>query len=260
MTEYHRLALFGDPVEHSRSPEIHRALLSLSELEGEYGVVRADRALLAEAVGELRDGAWSGLNVTMPLKADAAELADRLAPEAARAGSVNTLANRDHEVVGHSTDATAFSMLFEDPRFGGLDEILVLGAGGSAAAALGMLGRSSTVYVSARRDQAVRDLVARMGGEPIPWETAVVGALVINTTPLGMRGEELPDPVLDSALGLIDLPYASEPTPAVARSIEKGTPVADGHEFLVRQAIVSFGIWTGVDVPYESVLAELRKT
>jgi shikimate dehydrogenase len=267
---YHRFALLGDPVGHSRSPEIHRVLLELCGLEGDYTTVRAGRSELVEAIAELRDGSWQGLNVTMPLKRDAAELADRLTPVAGRSLSVNTLVPTDGAVVGHSTDSTAFSVLFADPRFDESGPVLILGAGDSAAAALAALGPDADVYVSARRTRAARDLITRLAPHPtdpglaesgvVPWGAQVVGALVVNTTPLGMAGDELPDGVLAAAGGLIDLPYASGPTPAADWARNKSIPLADGYEFLVRQAIASFQLWTGAQPDYGSVVDRLRKT
>lgn len=263
---YH-LALLGDPVGHSRSPAIHRILLELSDLEGDYTAVRADRPRLVEAIAGLRSGHWHGLNVTMPLKGDAAELADRLAPEASLAGSVNTLVLAVDTVTGHSTDAAAFSGLLEDPRFIGEGPIHLLGSGGSAAAALAAVGGSVDVYVSARRPEAARALLTRVGDEThhgrrevLAWGTAVAGALLVNATPLGMAGETLPPTLLESARGLIDLPYGRAETPAVAFALETGLPLADGNEFLVRQAMSSFHIWTGAAPSYQSVVNRLRKT
>lgn len=255
----YRLAVLGDPIEHSRSPEIHTAMLALSGLDGTYERIRADTAVLSSTIEEHRRGEWHGLNVTMPLKAEAADFADWLSPQAGLSHSVNTLHMVDGLVQGHSTDATAFVDLLTDNRFGGASSVLVMGAGGSSAAVLAAIGDRQQAYVAARRpDSAVR-LTSEIVGEPISWGTAVAGALVVNTTPLGMRGESLPVGVLAAAAGLIDLPYASGHTPAIAEARERGLPHADGHEFLVRQAIGSFHLWTGISVDYGVLAEELRK-
>ena len=89
-----RLAVLGDPVEHSRSPAIHRAAMAEVGLEGTYEARRANPADLADAVVEMRDGALDGFNVTMPLKAEAARLSDTLTDEARAGGSVNTMRPR----------------------------------------------------------------------------------------------------------------------------------------------------------------------
>lgn len=255
---FYRLAVLGDPVEHSRSPSLHEAMLSIAGLEGTYEGIRADRDVLSRTVAGLREGHWQGLNVTMPLKEAAAELCDDLGRAAERSRSVNTLLAEEGRIVGHSTDSTAFRHLLADDRFVGVGSILLIGAGGSAAAAMVAIDGATPVYVAARRRERAEELTNMFGGEVIAWGAAVAGALVINTTPLGMKGETLPDGVLSASGGLIDLPYAEVSTPAI-RSVEKmGLPRADGHEFLILQAMESFRIWTGARIAYQELLNILR--
>lgn len=256
---FYRLAVLGDPISHSRSPLIQTALLELAGLEGEYIAVRADEKVLTEAVEGMRSDVWNGLNITMPLKGAAARLADRLSPMADRGGSVNTLVREGSTIVGHSTDATTFEDLLGPDRFPPAAPILILGSGGSAAAALSAI-RHREVFVSARRAETADDLSERLGGTPIGWSTPVPGAVVVNTTPIGMHGESLPPGLLDHASGLIDLPYSDESTPAVTAARDLGLSVTDGHEFLLRQAMGAFRLWTGKDVGLDDLVARLRKT
>lgn len=257
---FYRFAVLGDPVEHSRSPQLHHAMLEIAGLEGEYRRVRADEDALGSAIEDLRRGHWDGLNVTMPLKATAARLADYLSPLAERSGSVNTLIRVGSGIEGDSTDSTTFRYLLGSGRFTDRSSVLILGAGGSAGAALAALEDASRAYVSARRAGASEEFTARLGGEVVSWGTAVAGALVINTTPLGMSGERLPDGILGVASGLIDLPYGPVATPAVEEANRSSIPYADGHEFLLRQAMGSFERWTGVSVDYHAVVEAVRNT
>lgn len=234
-------------------------MLDLAGVEGDYLKIRADVPRLEAAIEELRRGAWHGLNVTMPLKAAAAALADDLSPRAGRSGSVNTLALRGSVVYGESTDSSAFAELFRSDRFEGLSSVLVLGAGGTAAAALAAMPASRNVYVAARRARQAHQLTTALGGTVAPWGAGVAGALVVNTTPLGMSGETVPEGVLEAASGLIDLPYGAAATPAVTRAASRGMPHADGHEFLLRQAIASFTLWTGAQIGFEALAEHLRK-
>lgn len=256
MSRY-RLAVLGDPVEHSRSPEIHEAMLEIAGLEGSYQRVRADRDGLSQAVAALRTGEWHGLNVTMPLKSAAADVSDHLSPQAERSHSVNTLLLRGDEVWGHSTDSSAFRELIFGERFGDAETVLLLGSGGSAAAALAAIDGQRSVYISARRPERARRLARTFGGEVISFGAGVAGAVVINTTPLGMSGEDLPEGIVDFAAGLIDLPYSSRPTPAVKMARARSLPTADGFEFLIRQAMDSFHLWTGAVIAYENLVARL---
>lgn len=259
MSQVYRLALLGDPVAQSRSPAIHAAALRLSGMTGEYKAITANQQVLERALADLRSGAMDGINVTMPLKRIAFELADDTTSEGRLAGSVNTLRRGEGGLVlGHSTDAVAFREIFEDDEFKDLNSVLVLGAGGSAAAALAASG-GRIVYVSARTPgtaQALAETFDSVG--VIPWGASVAGALVVNATPLGMSGERLPDRVVDLAGALVDLPYADTATPATTEAIGRGLPAVDGLEFLARQAAASFFWWTGENVD-SAKLAEIAR-
>lgn len=249
MSQVYRLALLGDPVAQSRSPAIHAAALRLSGLTGEYKAITANQQVLERTLADLRSGAMDGINVTMPLKRIAFELADDTTSEGRLAGSVNTLRRGEGGLVlGHSTDAVAFREIFEDDEFKDLNSVLVLGAGGSAAAALSASG-GRIAYLSARTPGTAEALAETFDSVGvIPWGAGVAGALVVNATPLGMSGERLPDRVVDLAGALVDLPYADTATPATTEAIGRGMPAVDGLEFLARQAAASFLWWTGENV------------
>ncbi|MDH3539909.1 MAG: shikimate dehydrogenase [Acidimicrobiia bacterium] len=238
------LALLGDPVAHSFSPRLHAAALAAAGIRGSYEARRVDVAGMESAVEEIRTGHLHGANVTMPHKRVAARLADSLEADAARAGSVNTLLIRAGVVAGASTDVEgirrAWGRLPEGP-------VLILGAGGAAAAALLAL-EGRPLSVSARRPDAARALVARSGVEATvsEWGKPVDGAVVVNATALGMQGERLPESLLASAAGLFDMPYGKGQTPAVVTAVAHGLPVVDGVEMLISQAALSFELWTGV--------------
>jgi shikimate dehydrogenase len=257
MTGY-RFAVLGDPIEHSRSPELHTAMFRITGLNGDYQRILANHEVLKRSIDQMRSGGWDGLNVTMPLKEDAASLSDDLDPLAARAGSVNTLVRTGAEVVGHSTDCLTFRDLLAN-RFNGVGSVLVLGSGGSAAAALSSVYEHTQVYLAARNGTKADVLAERLGGSVLRWGTAVAGALVINATPLGVAGGDVPEEVLGVASALIDLPYGSHPTSSTRFANENGIDLVDGHEFLMRQAIASFALWTGVEVTLEELVAALRK-
>jgi len=213
-----RFAVLGDPVEHSLSPTIHSAALSWLGIDGTYEAVRCDVGGLEDNIGRLRTGIMSGLNVTMPLKAAARQLAESLTREAANADSVNTLRLRDGGIEGHSSDAVALREIMKrlapDPGA----PVLVLGAGGAAMAALSVAG-SHPLYLSSRTVSRASRLLERWEhAQVVPWTTVIEGALVINATPLGMHGESIPPGILESAVAFIDLPYGPAPTGSMCRS------------------------------------------
>lgn len=254
-----RLALLGDPVSHSRSPAIHAAMLELADLSGDYTAIRADVITLQRTLSEMRSGEWHGLNVTMPLKGEAASRVDRVEGPARRAGSVNTVAREAGSLVGWSTDASAMRDLSEDPRFAESSLVRVFGAGQTAAATLAGVRDGVEVILSARHPEQAEALVGLLGrGAVAHWDAHTPNALVINTTPIGMSGDLFPTTALTGAVGFIDLPYSTSPTPASTWARAHGIPCVDGEEFLIRQAIASFEVWTGVRTDLFALLSLLR--
>lgn len=233
-------------------------MLELAGLEGSYTKIQADEEIFARTVAEMRAGEWDGFNVTMPHKALAASSCDEVSEAARISWSVNTLFVRENRLFGESTDTTAMVSLLEQDRFDHSSPILLLGAGGGAAAVLAGIG-GRDAYVAARRADAARELADRFGAEVVSWGTTVAGAIVVNSTPVGMGGEGLPEGVLAASAGLIDLAYGQVDTPGVSQARQSGLPVVDGYEFLVRQAIDSFAIWTGTRVAFERLMERLRK-
>lgn len=244
-----RLALFGSPVRHSRSPRIHQAALAACGIAGEYELREVDAAGFAAGCGEIVSGRLDGANVTMPYKLAAHRRCDVLDPEAEQSGAVNTLARRDGGLAGWNTDVKALRQALE--TLPGLP-VLVLGAGGAAAAALAASAGRRQI-VTARRPEAAGRLADRIGAgvAVAPWGQAVRGAVVVNATPLGMRAESLPEAVLEAAAGLVDLAYGRSATPAMAVARSRGIPAVDGISLLVAQAAASFEIWTGREPPRE---------
>lgn len=258
MSPPHRFAVLGRPIAESRSPAIHAEALRLANLEGTYEAVDADSDVLANWMNRVRSGEADGLNVTMPLKLRAFELADALTSEAEASGSVNTVRLRDERLEGHSTDVVAVRQALTAERFRALESVLVLGGGGSARAALEG-GRDRNRYIQTRDPGQARALSAAFECQPLAWGTAVAGALVINATPIGMHGECLESQLLEACGGLIDLPYGLDRTQSLVAVEAMNRPVLDGFEFLAMQARASFQWWTGRDVSLAPLIAAARK-
>jgi shikimate dehydrogenase len=252
MTDLLRLVLLGDPVEHSLSPEIHRAALAASGMAGSYEARRVDVAGLMRAIDEISDGRLDGANVTMPHKRRALEGCAVLDGDARAAGAVNTITVVGGEVHGWNTDVVALRSALAGMPDG---PVLVLGGGGAASAAL-VAGADRARLVAARREPSA----AALGVPTVDWGTGVPGSVVVNATPLGMEGEPLPAPVIEEAAGLIDLTYGVAETPAVATMRGSRRPVVDGISVLVAQAAASFTIWTGVEAPIEAMEQAARSS
>lgn len=254
-----RLALLGDPVDHSLSPAIHTAGLAAAGIEGEYVARRVDEHGMRAAVDEIRYGRLRGANVTMPHKELAFELCERVSEDALRAGAVNTLVGDGGVVWGHNTDVTGLRRLWDGAGFPRTAPVLILGSGGAAAGVV-VARLGDELVISGRRLEAAHALLSRTRAVAgiVPWGTAIDGAILVNATPIGMHDERLPDDVLEGAGGLVDLAYGENPTPAVRRAAERGIPVVDGPTFLLAQAVDAFEIWTGVRAPVDAMRRALR--
>lgn len=250
----YRFALAGDPVAHSLSPAMHTAALRETGLTGSYELVRCDVGGFRDLVDRLRKGEYAGLNITMPHKGVAHEVSDLLTPEAEEAASVNTLRAGEGLIHGHSSDVVAFKDAFGS--VGGPQRIVLMGTGGSARAALAAFAGEALVW--GRNPDRVESFVASSGGAVRMLESRPSDYVLVNCTPLGMRGEVLPDGLVESAAALIDLPYGPGQTPAVTTARQAGIPVFEGLWFLAVQAAESFRWWTGVEVGADTMVDAAR--
>jgi shikimate dehydrogenase len=233
---------------------MHQAALDEAGLSGVYELVRCDPAGFRRLVDKLKDGEFSGLNVTMPHKRLAYTLCDHVTDEAGIANSVNTMKALDSLIWGHSSDVVAFRKAFAD--VGDPKSIVLIGTGGSARAALAAF--HGPVYIWGRSAEKIESLKIQFPGRVFPFEDSPAGSVLVNCTPLGMKGELLPAELLEKASGLIDLPYGYGETPAASWATRNGIPVVDGYEFLAVQAAESFLWWTGLLVGPSTMAAAAR--
>ena len=254
-----KFAVLGDPVEHSLSPVIHNAAFAALGIDATYISRRVDATGFAAAIDEIRYGALTGANVTMPHKDLAFSLSERPSEGALRTGAVNTLLLSRGHVHGSNTDIDGIVAAWEWNHLPVDRPVLVLGAGGAAAAAVVALP-DRDLFVSARRAAAATDLLVRtrVSAQVIPWGEGLAGAVVVNATPVGMAGESLPVGVLDDASGLFEMSYASGTTPAMRRVHDSGAPVAAGTDMLLAQAAASFQVWTDREAPIAAMRSALE--
>ena len=252
-------AVVGDPIGHSRSPAIHEAALRWNGIDGSYQPRRAGPAQMARIIEEVRSYQLHGVNVTMPNKRVAAGLADVLSDGARRAGAVNTLWCSRGRVYGDNTDSEGVRWAWSEGRLPRDTPVMILGAGGAAAAAaLALEGTDLTI--SARNAQRAASLLEDTGvtGTVVSWGESLRGVAIINATPIGMRGETLPNAILDRAVGLLDMTYGGGQTPAVEAMRARGLPAVGGEYMLVGQAAAAFSRWTGAVAPFDVMLAAVH--
>jgi shikimate dehydrogenase len=253
-----KYAIVGDPVKHSRSPAIHTAGFRIRNIEASFDFIPTpvDDFDVVEAM--LRTGDLAGVSVTMPHKTHAYEAVDVRSGLADRTHAVNTIIAADGVLTGTNTDVAG--VRFAITTAGALSgPALVLGAGGAAAAALVALdGRR--LFVSSREQDAAQRVLSRTGvkGVVVPWAEGVAGAVVVNATPIGMHGEELPPGPLAVASAVIDMAYGPAETPAIAYAADHGLRHADGIDMLVGQALEAFTLFTGEEAPVEAFYEAAR--
>ena len=250
-----RLVLLGHPVAHSLSPALQNAALERAGIPLTYETMDVEPVQLAMMVDLLREGGAAG-NVTIPHKHGFAALCKRRSPVAERVGAVNTFWTERGELVGDNTDVggldAAIHRHFGRPSERGV--VVVLGAGGSAAAAIAAAERwnSTQVRIVARTRGRADALAARFGRVAVAFdhaEEAMRGAwLVVNATPVGLDGRELPlDPaVIPAGTDVLDLTYRRGETPWVHACRARGLRAADGLAMLVEQGALAFERWFGV--------------
>jgi len=263
-----RYAVIGNPIAHSKSPEIQAAFARQTGQDMSYERLQAPLAgFAATAMRFAREGG-RGANVTVPFKLEAFALAQARSARAERAGASNTLAWRGTHWFGDNTDGVGLVRDLTvnlDVSPAGRD-ILVLGAGGAGHGILGpLLATGPRSLVISNRTAARAEELARLfaADGPIAARTfAELGATSANLTAVDHAdATALPWPETVFAPGALayDLKYAVEPTPFVHWARLHGAARAvDGLGMLIEQAAESFLLWRGVRPDTAPVFALLR--
>jgi shikimate dehydrogenase len=238
------------------------AALGLAD-EWSYEAIDLEPAEFAGRVRELPGDGFVGVNVTIPHKRAALELADQASEAASEIGAANTLSFVDGTVRAENTDATGLLSALPEPPAG--RRVLVLGAGGSARAVVWALqGQAASVSVWNRTAERADELVRDLGGPTAGGRIASIDDvqaragpfdLIVNCTAVGMGDENpfehlpLNPDRLSRGITLVDLVYAGGESRLVGEARERGATAVDGLEVLVRQGAESLRIWTGLDPP-----------
>jgi len=267
-----RLAgVMGWPVAHSRSPRLHGFWLAQHDIDGAYLPLPVHPQNLAAALRALPLLGLTGVNITLPHKAAALALVDRVSEEAQRIGAINTVVvAADGLLEGSNTDGYGFlaHLKASAPAWRASDgPAVLLGAGGAARAiAVALLGAGvPELRLANRTARRTAELAEALGPrvEPIDWEQrsgALDGAaLLVNSTTLGMAGQpplkislhRLPRPAV-----VYDIVYVPLETPLLAAARARGNISVDGLGMLLHQALPGFAAWFGVT---PEVTPELRE-
>lgn len=264
-------AVIGHPIAHSKSPLIHARFARQTQQDMRYDALLAPLDGFASSVQMFIAAGGRGLNVTVPFKEEACQLASRLSARAQAAGAVNTLSFQQNEILGDNTDGAG---LVRDIR-GNLNRpiqgkrLLLLGAGGAARgcllplwqeqpAALTVANRTPGKAIALARSFQAQANIQGCGFSDLAGQSF---DLIINATSAGLSASALDIPATVFAHGSLayDMLYGRE-TPFMSQARAAGAQVSDGLGMLIEQAAEAFWLWRGVRPLTAALLQELRSS
>jgi len=257
-----RLAgVIGHPVDKSLSPEIHHYWLKEENCQGHYIAldVLPTQYAFHEAISDLKNLGFKGVNVTMPHKENALVIADEVSPAAKKVGAANMLTFGANGLYADNSDVEGFSATLTAIT-DNIGKALILGAGGAARAILVALIEIGIKEITIanrslnRADNLKRDfqylLSQNQNIEIIDWENCQQTAcqLVVNTTSLGMHNMPPLEFTPDRALGhkiIVDIVYNPLQTQLLRDAKNLGLITASGLDMLMHQAVRGYETWLG---------------
>jgi shikimate dehydrogenase len=264
----------GWPLEQTLSPLLHNTGFQALGLPAVYLRWAIPPEGLASFADSMRLLDIQGASITIPHKIALMPLLDSVSEQARLAGAVNTVHRDGRKLCGENTDVTGFLCPLAEFDAENTD-VLLLGAGGAArAAAAGLaLRRFRRVFVATPSDRSHMPLAEHFGCIPLAWKNRhdIQADLVINSTPLGMRGKQMDETPFDfekivrprgnRTLTAYDMVYNPLETRFLREARLAGWDCVSGLSMFLGQGAAQFRIWTGQKLPIqadEAVKAELR--
>jgi shikimate dehydrogenase len=255
-----KMAVAGSPIGHSLSPLLHNHAYEILGVKAEFNSEEVTELTFPDFYYRSRDAGFRGLALTMPLKEIAIGFADRVDPVAKQIASINTIIFESTGSIGVSTDLLAFKNLLA-PYFG--KRVAILGAGGTARAAIGALrGTNTQVSILTRsmnRHDQLHAAADDLDLEFLDWHTfedIQDRDLIISTTPAGATDGLS---IISSKADFFEVIYHPWPTELAKRYQNLGRNVIGGLALLVEQALFQIQYFSGVKFDQESMRNELMK-
>lgn len=262
--------VFGNPIQHSKSPRIHQLFAEQTAIPHPYERYCAPLEGFNQAVADFFACGGGGANVTLPFKQQAYELCAELTERAALAGAVNTLKKLDDgRILGDNTDG--IGLLSDLQRLNLIkenDRILLIGAGGAARGAiLPLLNFNCSITIVNRTHAKAEELVEVFKHHGAVRSLAVDELndaqfdLIINATSSGVAGSipDLPAVLVNNRVRCYDMFYQIGDTPFLKWCRQQGaSELADGLGMLVGQAAHAFMLWHGVMPEIAPVIITLK--
>ncbi|WDG19689.1 shikimate dehydrogenase [Microbacterium sp. Clip185] len=267
-----RLAVWGDPISHSRSPLLHAAAYEVLGVAWTYDRRRVDEAGFGAALSSL-DSSWRGLSLTMPLKSAGFRAAVEVDARARATGAVNTLLLDDRGPRGYNTDVGGIVAALGEAGVGAVRSARILGAGATATSALVALSEMgiASVEIVARRPDAANELVSRgtamgmrVSARPLDGPHGPVDVTVATLPGDAALSSAVVSSLADSGGAFMDVVYGTWPTPLSTAWSERGLTAVSGLPMLLHQALRQVRVFVGgaQDEPLHDearVLAAMRR-
>jgi len=270
MTKTPHAYVIGNPVKHSRSPQIHQYWLKHYGLDGSYDLAELAPDQLGAFIEELRHNENAGANVTLPYKRDVIACLDEIDEDARSVGAVNTIYKQGNKLLGTNTDIYGFLThlsLSAPDWLENTKNVVIIGAGGAARAILSAMKTSgiNNVHIANRTITRAQNLADDIHTCARAVEMAQLDSLlpttdlIINTTSLGMTGQpplELDLSTLPGHATVVDIVYTPLKTGLLLEAENHGLVAVDGLGMLLHQAVRGFELWFGTK---PEVTSGLRK-
>lgn len=252
------LAVIGETLKHSLSPEIHKYMYRQLGIEGTYEKIELCPEEVCNVVELMKEKKLMGLNVTMPYKEAVMAYLDELGEDAKAIGAVNTIHLKDGKAYGYNSDHIGIRYMFELQNVSVKGKnVVILGNGGAACAVIYAMknGGAAKITVVARTIEKAEKLKERFPYiECLTYEDELFGDILINTTPVGMypnEGESVVErEVIRTFKAAADIVYNPLMTEFLNIAKEEGLKIVTGLSMLVGQAIRSEEIWFGQEIDY----------
>ena len=252
--EHEKFVIFGNPVEHSKSPQMHNAGFNHISMDANYEKYQLEDAKKLKKI--FLDNKFQGANITVPHKEAAFKQADEVVGIAQKIGAVNTYIKKDGKVFAYNTDAPGFLKAIES--FGEINKVLIIGAGGTAKAiALGLQEEGKKVSILNRSREKL-EFFKQNGFETYTWDSFRLDNfdLVVNSTSAGLKDDAYPcnktqlENIFINSSNAFDCIYGKE-TPFLALAKHEGLKTKDGEDMLLYQGILAFEYFTSTQANNE---------
>jgi shikimate dehydrogenase len=269
-----KYAVLGNPIGHSKSPMIHAEFAKQTKQDISYEAILAPLDGFSDTVKRLIAEGYKGVNVTVPFKFEAFDMANHIDASAAVAEASNTLVFHEGSAAAYNTDGIGLVADIQKNLATPLQgkRVLMIGAGGAAQGVAIEIAKASpaTFVVVNRSVEKVHDMQKKLEGAKEQDIVAITASsfngldgqvfdVVINATSAGLTDSVLPipDSIFTSNILAYDMMYGRE-TPFMLQARSAGAQVADGLGMLVEQAAEAFSIWRGVKPDTKPVIATIR--